>query len=668
MIIRTLLLSLFILAFASCVPENKRALTDVNVDLQNMEIQRLINYRNAQQRDSILAFKNHDDPSLRYLVAESFASFQDPLALDHLYSLLYDPILEVRQAAAFAIGQIGKQKSQDSLLLAFRQKDTISVDNMANSTIIEAMGKTADPSFLKPLSTVSTYRSSDTLLLLGQARGIYRFMLREQIVPEGTSKMVEFITTESLDDQIRLVAAHYLARAKNIDIESFKFQISQQFIEEDNVDIKMALAIALGKTEDKEIQDLLIEQLKLNQDYRVTINIIRSLKKASYIKCAEKMLEFLRHDNHHIAIVAADFFAKHGNKEDAGIYRDQARDSISMELKSKLYTATYKSLPYYYSKTINSTRWQIQKELENLSDPKDISLMLESLAHDPLAYEWVYEKYGSNENVNIKTAAAQSLASMVSHPEFDFYLKSGSYIARKRILKYLTEAMEGGDEGIIGIVANVLIDEKAALKTFVDSTNFLLDAKSKLKMPGQVETIHAVEKALGYLNDQPNVDLSQPNTNHPIDWEMLKDISLSTKAMIKTNKGVFTIDLLTKEATSSVLNFIKLSEDNFYDSMVFHRVVPNFVIQTGSPRGDNYGGKDYTIKSEFSQLYYDAEGYVGMASAGPHTESTQWFVTHSPTPHLDGRYTIFGKVIEGMDVVHKINRGDQIIDIIITNL
>jgi cyclophilin family peptidyl-prolyl cis-trans isomerase len=93
---------------------------------------------------------------------------------------------------------------------------------------------------------------------------------------------------------------------------------------------------------------------------------------------------------------------------------------------------------------------------------------------------------------------------------------------------------------------------------------------------------------------------------------------------------------------------------------VVHRVVPNFVIQDGCPRGDGVGGPAFTIGSELGPLYYE-EGSVGMASAGKDTEGSQWFITHSPTPHLDGRYTIFAKVVEGMDVVHKIEIGDKIL-------
>ena len=137
---------------------------------------------------------------------------------------------------------------------------------------------------------------------------------------------------------------------------------------------------------------------------------------------------------------------------------------------------------------------------------------------------------------------------------------------------------------------------------------------------------------------------------------------------IETKKGDIVVELFPLDAPGSSLNFYNLVKDKFYDGLVFHRMVPNFVIQAGCPRGDGYGGLDYSIRSEFGQLYYDGPGYLGMASAGPDTEGTQWFITHSSTPHLDGSYTIFGKVTQGMDVVHNIHVGDNIETIKILNL
>ncbi|MBK9331293.1 MAG: peptidylprolyl isomerase [Ignavibacteria bacterium] len=134
--------------------------------------------------------------------------------------------------------------------------------------------------------------------------------------------------------------------------------------------------------------------------------------------------------------------------------------------------------------------------------------------------------------------------------------------------------------------------------------------------------------------------------------------------VIKTSKGDIRIELFPDAAPMTVLNFLKLSERNFYDGTIFHRVVSNFVIQGGDPTGTGYGGPGYSIRSEFSPLEYET-GYVGMASSGKDTEGSQFFITHSATPHLDGKYTIFGKVTDGMQTVDKIMVGDMIIDIVV---
>ncbi|MCI0715128.1 MAG: peptidylprolyl isomerase [Chlorobi bacterium] len=130
-------------------------------------------------------------------------------------------------------------------------------------------------------------------------------------------------------------------------------------------------------------------------------------------------------------------------------------------------------------------------------------------------------------------------------------------------------------------------------------------------------------------------------------------------ASISTNKGTVKIELFPDIATFTVQNFVKLGEKGYYDNTLFHRVVPNFVIQGGDPTGTGYGGPGYSIRSEFSPLKYDSYT-VGMASSGTDTEGSQFFITHSPQPHLEGRYTLFGKVIDGFDVVDKIQIGDKI--------
>ena len=130
-------------------------------------------------------------------------------------------------------------------------------------------------------------------------------------------------------------------------------------------------------------------------------------------------------------------------------------------------------------------------------------------------------------------------------------------------------------------------------------------------------------------------------------------------AVIATSRGTITMELLYDRAPLTVNNFISLAEKGFYDNRIFHRVVPNFVIQDGCPRGDGWGGPGYAIRCEYNRLPY-LTGTVGMALSGKDTGGSQYFITLSPQPHLDGRYTVFGRVLSGMEAAQQMVRGDSI--------
>ena len=144
----------------------------------------------------------------------------------------------------------------------------------------------------------------------------------------------------------------------------------------------------------------------------------------------------------------------------------------------------------------------------------------------------------------------------------------------------------------------------------------------------------------------------------------LARIGKNVRAVVTTSKGSFTIELLPEAAPLTVDNFVQLAQRDYFRNVTIHRVVPNFVIQDGDPRGDGNGGPGYTIRCEINEVPYDRAA-VGMALSGKDTGGSQWFVTHSPQPHLDGGYTVFGRVVAGMDVVDKIVRGDVIQSVVI---
>ena len=130
---------------------------------------------------------------------------------------------------------------------------------------------------------------------------------------------------------------------------------------------------------------------------------------------------------------------------------------------------------------------------------------------------------------------------------------------------------------------------------------------------------------------------------------------LNPKAIITTEKGTITIELFKDKAPKTAENFMTLAKKRFYDGIIFHRVISGFMIQTGDPEGTGRGGPGFMIPDEFGQgLKHSTEGIVSMANAGPNTGGSQFFITLAPTPWLDGKHAIFGRVISGMDVVKAI--------------
>ena len=128
-------------------------------------------------------------------------------------------------------------------------------------------------------------------------------------------------------------------------------------------------------------------------------------------------------------------------------------------------------------------------------------------------------------------------------------------------------------------------------------------------------------------------------------------------AVFTTSMGTFTVELFADKVPATTKNFITLAEKNFYDGQIFHRVIDNFMIQGGDPKGNGTGGPGYSILDEFHpQLRHDGPGVLSMANAGPNTGGSQFFITLVPTPWLDGKHAVFGRVVSGMEVIRAIGK------------
>jgi HEAT repeat protein/cyclophilin family peptidyl-prolyl cis-trans isomerase len=276
-------------------------------------------------------------------------------------------------------------------------------------------------------------------------------------------------------------------------------------------------------------------------------------------------------------------------------------------------------------------------------DPKVIAAVLGALAASKApGIERILLDRLSNPDLSVRAAAANALADLkigaAAQPLADAYRRAASedsYTARAAALGALAR-----------------LDPAAARPVLMDA---LKDRDWAVRV-----------RALALLREQ-NVtgqdEAARPATaGRPVtdpQWQALVAPPFSPHAFIETNKGTIELELAVIDAPLTVGNFIALARKGFFRNVAIHRVVPDFVIQDGDPRGDGEGGPGYTIRDELNELPY-LRGTVGMALDWEDTGGSQFFITHSPQPHLDARYTVFGRVVNGMDVVDQLVQWDVI--------
>ena len=499
---KTLLLCSFLLAFlfSQCVPPKEEMITDINLDLKDELLQKIYNFQDEQNGDSLFHYFHHKDPTYRYASILAFASIKDPAFLDKLYIMLNDPIDEVKTAAAYAIGQIGEPADAHKLIRAFNPNDTLG-HSLSNAAILEAVGKCGNRKMLENLATIETYQPTDTLLLEGQSWGIYRFGWRELISNEGTSRMLEYATDQKYPASVRLIAANYLYRFQvDLDEEAGE-KISEAIPKEDDPKIRMSLAIALGKTKTASALNALIYQYNVEEDYRVKCNILRAFGNFEYENVQPTAFDALQNTTLPIALTAANYFLENGTAREASQYWRKAKDSLHWQVQLMLYKAANRHMPYYFSESKKAINWELKRRFENATNPYEKAETIRALAEYGWNFAFIKERaFPSNEKV-VRTASIEALGTIADKDpdEFRKFFGSGYRSIRKEISNYLIEAIQNGDPGMIYEAARAIQNKASYFKSTIDSLNFLEDALKNLKLPREIETYNQVNAALNFF-------------------------------------------------------------------------------------------------------------------------------------------------------------------------
>jgi cyclophilin family peptidyl-prolyl cis-trans isomerase/HEAT repeat protein len=621
--------AIFLFAFVSC---NQKKETNKFSDETFVKI---AEFQDRRLSDSLYQFFDHENPAYRRDAVLAFASIQDTLAISSLGDVLKnDADVDVRIAAAFALGQTVAKGSFSALLEGSF--------NTRNDTVLrevfESFGKTALPQNLfNPKEPMEGKKGE------GFAWLEYRLALRGVADSMAVLRSIDFLKGSDL--AIRLGAAHFFARGPK-DISSAEPALQKAVSSDESPYVRMAAASALRKINTPTSLEVIKKVLSTDADYRVRSNAVRALQTFPIKDTKQNLFDALQDSDQHVGVAAAEVIKAVATKDEFQELVSLARAATNWRIQGNLYEA---ALSVSNDKDLGE---EIFKRYDEVENPYGKAALLAALGKSTLGYDFVNKQLHQSKVPVIQSSAAGALVSINEHKEFNADLQ-------KIFVEIYKKAFETGDAAVMGTIAGALADSTLGYRKVITDFTFLYDAKKKLSLPKDNEALQPLEAAIAHFEGKKFSPEVKNEFNHPIDWDIVKAIPADQKVLIKTGKGYVIIRLLVEEAPGSVANFVQLVNSHYFDAKNFHRVVPNFVIQGGCNRGDGWGSEDYSIRSEFSGRRY-TEGSVGMASAGKDTEGTQWFITHSPTPHLDGRYTIFAVVEKGMDVVHKIEVGDLI--------
>lgn len=657
----------------------------------------------------LLAYVSNKEPNLRYRAALALANLQDSTTINPLFPLLNDSEPKVRSAAAFALGQIGSVMSQDALLSRFN----VETDASVISRLAEALGRCGDE---QALDAVTSYKPTETAssLKADLAMSIVRFALRGIKNEQAIWYCFDLLEDKNADVRwTALVALWRMAPHGLIDVEISKRRDELGKLSADpNADVRMNLATLLGRSKSSDAVDILrkiqkVERLK--GDWRTQVKIVQAIVALIPVnnELLSDFLEYLASPNDHVKIATLQAMSAL-SRQVVQTSRDTAKFKAQL---SKLGTIKNNNADLVRGEAMVALGRHFPDEFVRgkFLEAQDLSIREKTKAIEATSF----------------IPSGQSLLSMIKYLDddsvrvamagWDFirrFLTSASINRMKQNVSNWEEilatlyrktmfSLQRNDMALTNLVANALGDT-SYFHLFnraheADSLVYaLMNGYSKLSSPNDVETMQAVLIAMGRIADSRFLPVLEralqdadktvatnaaialqaltgkdysdkiPQATRPsrtdFDWDALESIKPDQIAVLTTNKGVMKIQLLREDAPFTVLNFVKLAKKNFYDGLSVHRVVPNFVVQGGDPRGDGWGGPGYAIRSEFSLASF-SRGACGIASAGKDMEGCQFFITHLPTPHLDGRYTVFAKVVSGYDVVDNLQVGDTIMGI-----
>lgn len=664
--------------------------------------------RTLGEDNALLNYLNSENETLVKRTLIALANIQDSATCEEIGKiLLKNPLPGIRKVSAFALGQIPSFSSEKFLLQSLSDEKDITV----LSEVIESLGKTGSTA---TLDEVLKFKNENEEIKKAKAMSVFFYSLRNIKTQSGIDYLKSLINGNS-SPGTKKAAAYAFYRFRNQDLMKSAEKEIELLTKSDDAYTRMWAFSALGTVANPDFFEKLLNAYNIEEIWNVKVNILNSIP--NYIKNKNSLadddlsgllINAKDDENINVRITALKIIGavyesagknqKEKIKNELGFYFTKGKAVDWQEIGECFvsYGMIFKDeseelLIEKFKDTGNrNLKPYIVRAFGYFENGIIYKKVREIVSDEVQAYtkEMGYE---SGKMVQDKYLADLYLAFVVTIGELADNVSEDD---RNLIRLMLSEFLSSKDPAIVDMCFNMLDkdifakyrdetamlmmydfnelsypEDKEVMKLFINGfgTMKYSDAQSLIEKFidfGDDELASYSARALKEITGKEFPFKKSLKTFY--DWDYIESLGNKNNIVIETEKGNIKVELFPEYAPFTVRNLISLIEKNFYKDMIFHRVVPNFVIQGGDPLGNGWGGLHYTIRTEIYQSHFET-GYLGIASEGKDTEGCQFFIMHSPHYHLDGRYTLCGKVIEGQEIVDKIYIYDKILNIRIMN-
>lgn len=659
--------------------------------LERPELQAVVDLQVLRDGAALVERLGDPDPAVRARAAFALASVQDPAAVPALLDLLDDPEPAVRADAAFALGQSADSTAAAALLAALEAEP----DPGVRALLLEALGKTGGAASLARVAALEVAGADRAPL----ATAIARYGLRNLHDPAAVGRLAGLLDHD--DPRVREAAAYYFGRVPDpapwADLagEAVRAALDRAYAFQFGAPDSVApegpapephLIAAVGRLDDPDDTERLARWLEDAVDWRARVNAARALgaRAEGDEAAAEALAAAFDAPVEHVAIAAASALSAADTLSDEAVHKVAAWTVPGR----RDWRVTGAALPALAKSGADGFVIFYMMWLD-VNAPDNAAVRAKALealgwGETPGGY-LVLEDQAGWEDPRVAAAAVSGLARRWERGAVEGVATVPRYYAA------FARAMRSGDVARVASAAPALAD--SAFRP-LGGPALLIDTFRALEAPRDLEAMAAILDALGESGDPSARALLEEALGHPrralrvaaagaleeltgepvaveatagppdrtVDWDALAGLGPRPVLVLETKKGRIAIEMDAGEAPLTVQTVASLAAEGTYDGVAFHRVVPNFVIQGGDvSREDGWGGPGFAIRTEATRIGYE-RGTAGMASSGKDTEGSQWFVTHSVQPHLDGRYTAYGRVIEGRATIDRILEGDRVVE------